>query len=243
MKDFYIYLPSNTDFLPENKASKYVTKLAKELQLGSAWECCLKEIHYPRSWNTLAGDEGKFFVHHISSNSWERRSIPVGHYESGQQVVDALNKSLKPLRVTAEQLPTSQVIAFSIPQDLELIFHEPLSSLLGFMHSQQYCRGPRKYGRYPINLDRGIDALYVYSDVIQTRLVGNVSVPLLSVVPLLGHFGDMVFKEYASPIYCPLAKHSFSTIEMYIMDSAGREIPFDSGKVTVLLHFRERNND
>ena len=41
MKDFYVYLPSNTDFLHENKASRYVTKLAKELTLGSDWECCL----------------------------------------------------------------------------------------------------------------------------------------------------------------------------------------------------------
>ena len=58
MKDFYVYLPSNTDFLHENKASRYVTKLAKELTLGSDWECCLKEIHYPRSWNTRDRDEG-----------------------------------------------------------------------------------------------------------------------------------------------------------------------------------------
>ena len=94
----------------------------------------------------------------------------------------------------------------------------------------------------PINTSRGIDALYVYSDVIQTKLVGNASVPLLSVVPLRGEFGQMAYKEYASPIYTPLAKHVFSTIEMYITDSAGREIPFTSGKVTVLLHFRESHD-
>ena len=29
MKDFYVYLPSNTDFLHENKASRYVTKFSK----------------------------------------------------------------------------------------------------------------------------------------------------------------------------------------------------------------------
>ena len=47
MKYFYVYLPSNIDFLHENKASRYVTKLAKKWTLGSDWECCLKEIHYP----------------------------------------------------------------------------------------------------------------------------------------------------------------------------------------------------
>ena len=40
-----------------------------------------------------------------------------------------------------------------------------------------------------MNLNRGIDAMYVYSDVIQTKLLGDLSVPLLSVVPLCGVFG------------------------------------------------------
>ena len=55
----------------ENKALRYVTILAKELTLGSDWVCCLKEIHYPRSWNTLDLDEGKFYIHHSIQNTWE----------------------------------------------------------------------------------------------------------------------------------------------------------------------------
>ena len=242
MKDFYVYLPSNSLFLADNKASKYVTKLAKELNLGSRWECCLKEIHYPRSWNTLTGDEGNFYVHRLSVNMWELKSIPTGYYSDGQQIVNALNHSLKSIKETAQLLEHSGIVKLSIPADVELVFAEPLSSLLGMVLSNQYCRGPKFYGTYPINTSRGIDALYVYSDVIQTKLVGNASVPLLSVVPLRGEFGQMAYKEYASPIYTPLAKHVFSTIEMYITDSAGREIPFTSGKVTVLLHFRESHD-
>ena len=40
-----------------------------------------------------------------------------------------------------------------------------------------------------MNLNRGIGAIYVYSDVIQTKLVQDSSVPLLSVVPLRDVFG------------------------------------------------------
>ena len=79
-----------------------------------------------------------------------------------------------------------------------------------------------------MNLNRGID-------VIQTNLVGDSSVPLLSLVPFRGVFWEMAFKEYSSPVYTSLAKHVFSTIEMYITDSAGRH-----GKVTVLLHFKQK---
>ena len=93
-----------------------------------------------------------------------------------------------------------------------------------------------------MNLNRGINAIYVYSDVIQTKLVGDSSVPLLIVVPLHGVFGEMTFKKYSSQVYTPLTNHVFSTIEMYKTDSAGRPVPFSSGKVTVLLHFKQKDD-
>ena len=88
-----------------------------------------------------------------------------------------------------------------------------------------------------MNLNRGIHAIYAYSDVIQDKLVGYSSVPLLSVIPLRDVFEEMAFKEYSSAVYTPLTRHVFSTIEIYTTDSAGRPVPFSSGKVTVLLHF------
>ena len=60
-----------------------------------------------------------------------------------------------------------------------------------------------------MNLNSRIDAIYVYSDVIQTKLVEDSSVPLFSVVPLRGVFGEMALKEYSSPVYTPLEKCVF----------------------------------
>ena len=93
------------------------------------------------------------------------------------------------LLVILESLTISQIVVFNIPSELELVYSEPLTSLMGLAHPTEYCRGPRKYGKYPMNLNRGID-------VIQTKLVGDSSVPLLSVIPLHGVFGEMTFKEY-----------------------------------------------
>ena len=93
-----------------------------------------------------------------------------------------------------------------------------------------------------MNLNRGIDAIYAYSDVIQTKLVGDSSVLPLSVVPLRGVFGEMAFEGYSSQVYTPLAKHVFSTIEMPITDSAGGPVQFSSGKLTVLLHFKQKDD-
>ena len=92
-----------------------MTKLTKELTLGSDWECCLKEIHYPRSLNTLDRDEGIFYIHHLNQNTWETKTLLPVHYENKQQVIDAMNKVLSELMVTLELLTTSQIVVFNIP--------------------------------------------------------------------------------------------------------------------------------
>ena len=89
---------------------------------------------------------------------------------------------------------TSQIAVFNIPSEPELVSSEPLTSLLGLAQPTEYSRGPRKYVKYPMNLNRGIYAIYVYFIVIQTKLVGDSSVPLLSVGPLRDIFGEMAFK-------------------------------------------------
>ena len=100
-----------------------MTKLAKKLTLGSDWECCLKEIHYPRSWNTLDRDEGNVYIHHLNQNTWETKTLLPGDYESKQQVIDTINKVLSELMVTLELLTTTQIVVFNIPSELELGSH------------------------------------------------------------------------------------------------------------------------
>lgn len=238
MKEFYIYLPSNTDFLPENKAAKYTTKLAKDMSLGDGWECALKEIHYPKSWKTLTKQESRFMIFYKNDNSYRELRMTPGYYTTEDEVIAALNKVVKSYNILVEKSTSMEVIVLNIPKHLSLHFTEPLSSMLGLGHGELFCNNLR-LGEFSINLTRGIDSIYVYTDIVQTKLVGNADVPLLSVVPLSGSFGEMYFKEYVTPVYTPISKTTFSTIEIYITDSAGREIPFTSGKVTVLLHFRK----
>ena len=68
--------------------------------------------------------------------------------------------------------------------------------MLGIGHGNGVCTNAIKRGTFPIELSRGIDSLYVYSDVIQTKLVSDTSAPLLGVVPLRGVYGEMVYKEF-----------------------------------------------
>ena len=153
--------------------------------------------------------------------------------ESKQQVIDTMNKVLSELMVTLELLTTSQIVVLNIPSEFELVYSEPLTSLMGLAHPTEYCRRPRKYGKYHMNLNRGIYAIYADSDVIQTTLVGDSSVLLLSVVLLCGVSWKWRSKSILLQCTRPLAKHVFSTIEMYITDIMGRP---------VLLHFKQKDD-
>ena len=150
-----------------------------------------------------------------------------------------MNKVLSELMVTLELLTTSQIVVFNIPSELELVYSEPLTSLLGLTHPTKYYRGPRKYEKYHMNLNRGIDAIYVYSDVIQTKLVRDSIVPLLSVVPLRDVFWEIIV--FFSSVHSSGKTCVFHNRNVH-NGQRGKTLPFSSGKVTVLLHFKQKDD-
>ena len=134
------------------------------------------------------------FTFTILTKTLGKRKLPhMVTMKANNKVIDAMNKVLSELMVTLELLTDSRIVVFNIPSELELVYSESLTSLLGLAHPTEYCRGPQKYGKYPMNLNREIDAIFVYSDVIHTKLVGDLSVSLLGVVPLCGVFGEIAF--------------------------------------------------
>ena len=83
-------------------------------------------------------DEGFFYIHHLNQNTWETITLPDGRYKSKQQVIDAMNKVLSELMVALELLTTSKIVVFNIPSELEFVYSESLTSLLGLApHTQQ----------------------------------------------------------------------------------------------------------
>ena len=92
-------------------------------------------------------------------------------------------------------------------------------------------------GRAPMN---PIHSLQVYCDLVEPRVVGDVLVPLLRIVPVKGSHGDTVSKSYENVHYVPLSRKTFQTVEIDIRDHAGDIVPFERGTLNVTLHFRRR---
>ena len=90
------------------------------------------------------------------------------------------------------------------------------------------------------DLQRGFYSLFVYCDVVEHVVVGDVKAPLLRTVNITGKEGLTVNRIFQTVQYVPVQRKQFNTIEIDIRDDTGRPVPFQRGKVIVTLHFRRK---
>ena len=81
-----------------------------------------------------------------------------------------------------------------------------------------------------VDMSRGFESLYVYTNVVAPRVVGDSLVPLLRIVPLSGRQGNTVSQIFQKTQYVPVLCKEFGTIEIDIRDDTGRPVPFERGK-------------
>ena len=98
----------------------------------------------------------------------------------------------------------------------------------------------RKEAEHVVQMDHGFDTIYVYTDVVESRIVGDSVAPLLRALPVGGSHGETVSDRFTNIHYVPLLYSHFKSIEIDIRDDTGRRGPFEYGRVTVKLHFRRR---
>jgi len=80
--------------------------------------------------------------------------------------------------------------------------------------------------------------MFVYCDVVEHVIVGNFTAPLLRIgqISLFNPRSAIVHTEVNTPLFVPVQKKSFDTIQIGIMTNTGEPVPFrdDSGKRHVL---------
>lgn len=114
--------------------------------------------------------------------------------------------------------------------------------MMGFEECNLFNWNNRKeIAKYPIDMRAGVDALYVYCDLVENQIVGNTREPLLRILPVQGYHGEMIDKDFVARHYIPVLKKEFSTVKITIKSDRDTLIPFAFGKVIVKLHFRNQN--
>ena len=84
-------------------------------------------------------------------------------------------------------------------------------------------------------LQRGFYSLFVYCDVVEHVVEVDVRALLLRTVYITGKEGLTVNRTVQ---YVPVQQKQFSTIEIDIRDDSGSPMPYQRGKVIVIINFR-----
>ena len=95
----------------------------------------------------------------------------------------------------------------------------------------------------PLDLSAGYHSIFVYTDIIESSLIGDSLSQLIKVVeiPADTKFGDQVVIKYNNPQYFPLLRKEFSTIQLDLKDDSNSTVPFLFGRTIVTLHFRKKS--
>jgi hypothetical protein len=259
---------SSMDFFPNNTLSTYVTKLPQPFDLKGEWEVGLSEIQFPITWYNVDEKEAQLYcvaLHDGESMelvSWKNISPPHGHYANAESLIKQINDAIGsnekmvdfPIRFEYNEISKKITMRFEnedVSSTTYLVMSKSLAELLGFefdavpdiMTNKELIAitagGEKTYtGKRVSDLQRGFYSLFVYCDVVEPTVVGDVKVPLLRTVNISGKEGETANRIFETVQYMPLHRKQFETIGINIRDDTGRSVPFQRGKVVVTLHFR-----
>ena len=94
-------------------------------------------------------------------------------------------------------------------------------------------------GRTTWDTKRGLSPMYVYCSLVEHQRIGDTSAPLLRVLPVRGEYGSMTARSFENIHYLPARGGLFQDVEVDLRNSLGEAIPFEGGRVVVVLHLRK----
>jgi hypothetical protein len=260
-EEFFLVLPSNASpiLYPDNKVSAYTILLPHPIDLGPNWVVTLSEISYTKSWfNVQDSTIGMEYVDDINDvviDETHHLTLPGSYYHSPEDFVKTINRKLKEW----ERIPGVKSVPEYVVEDrkLKIKLKEDGATAEGEAEFPSWGER-RKFNasfepqimevlgianlpdQRPIHLNQGWGNLYVYSDVVEESIVGDVTAPLLRVIgtDTTAPFGTQITVCFDDEQYRRVSRHSFQEINIYLANDQGTRPHFNFGRVTVTLKFK-----
>ena len=239
---FYLTLPSNSsmNYYPSNTVARYATKLPQVMELEGDWEVALAEITVPSPLPNVTRDTHFFTLRSTDTDETRVYTLRWGYYDTALKVVTEMNSLTRahPTGVAFRYQLKRVKLVNNGSYDVE--FSDALAHMLGFSAGTRYP--PRNVGHSaPPTIDLSsvvVPTLYVYCDILEHVVVGDIMAPLLRIVNMEVTRSHAVHQITNPPLFVPVQKKNFDTIEMNIMTDTGEPVPFMDGKSVVVLEFK-----
>ena len=243
-RQFYMTLPSNSsmDIFNSNKLSDFKVKLPSHMNLDGNWEVGLASITFPRTWYNITEANRRFYFDG-GNDFWRVGLLPLGYYSSVQKVFDNMKKQIDDESVTGISFKfdeLSQKVTVELAAKKKIMLPKDLGVMLGFEKELILSKSTTAPSVYDLN--NGLQSLFIYLNIVESRVVGDVLAPLIRTVPAKGKDGEIIAINYDNPHYVPVATKDFEILEVLITSDTGEKIPFQRGRVVLTLHFRLRRS-
>src|SRR2546421_6604209 len=260
-EEFFLVLPSNASpiLYPDNKVSAYTVLLPHPIDLGPNWLVTLSEISYTKSWfNVQESKIGMQYVDGIGEQVVDdtyQLTLPGGYYHSPEDFVKAINRKMKEwksiggVKSVPEYIVEDRKLKIKLRMDDTSAEGEAVFQSWGGKRrftasfdpeSEEVLGVAHLPAQRPIHLNQGWGNLYVYSDIVEESIVGDVTAPLLRAIgtDTQAPFGTQITVSFDDEQYRRVNRHSFQEISIYLANDQGQRPHFHFGRVTVTLKFK-----
>lgn len=227
---------SSSKFFPGNKISYYITQLPNPISLTGEWEVGLSEVIYNHSWYNI-NEKNNDFIYDVGDGRKVRKELSPGSYETTIDILRAITLAVPPSKFNFSFNAHTKRVKVQVVKGASIQFGVGLSNLLGF--NNEILLGTVQSPNIADPCSE-LTYFYIYADIVSPQVVGDIQAPLLRIVKVEGRNGEVISHNYDRPHYVPIVRNNFQTIEIQSRLNSGDLVPFERGKLIVVLHFRMR---
>ncbi len=260
MDEFTIQLVSNSSLgiFPTNTLSSFKTFLPEKINLEGDWYVGLLEITYPSQIKNFTDRVKIYEPNEDSLRGYTGRNIdiPAGLYLSEDHLLERI-KDRAGFDLDWYVDSSNKMLKFTIPPGTGIEFSGmDAKAFLGLENNyigdtnldnpsteSIWVEAP-----YPVDVQSGKYTMFVYCDLIEYGVVGDVKAPILRGVPLISKIrNDIVqvsqinsYRYFDTPQYKNINRKSFQIILIELRSETGEPIPFfDVGRTVLTIHFKK----
>ena len=195
---------------PSNTAAEYSIKLPRPITLEGDWKVALTELSVPAIFDNILRETCYIKLINKDNSLSEMYYVSAGRY-TAVSLVERLNVMMANRDVRFAMHGNKVVVIVS--GDYGVHFNDTLEEKLGFLASNMPSPCPYDASQKPNLTPEGVPTFFVYCDVAEHVVVGDIMAPLLRIMDMKRRksFGKM-HETPNSPLYVLLQKKDFDTI-------------------------------
>lgn len=225
---------------PGNHTANFKVRLPRQLNLNETWRVGLADVTFNNSRFTF--DRGQKVAVRSDDKAFDSEVvIAPALYESIEMLIAEINKQVA-REISIETVPKLEFSEGKVSVKngyYTNVKRKRISIGLEFSTTLKNILGIDRWGIPSLNARQPI--IFVYSDIVKKRVVGDVAVRLLRTIdPSKGRsFGSIVSLTFRNIYFCRLDVYDVREIELQLLDDTGLEPLFKYGSFRVTLQFRQ----